>query len=95
MDAGVRAGLFDDRYQLEALVNATVHIEAAANRDGSVVWIARGTAAGVPYIAEADSEDAAAAAACALLYQRHAARTAKQREQAEREAINGRQTAIR
>lgn len=56
-------------------MTANLTTEPTANRDGSVVWIARGVAGGVPYVAEGDSQEDAEAAACALVYQRHAART--------------------
>ena len=59
---------------------ASLSIHAEINRDGSAIWIAHGTAGGVPYIAESDSEEGARAAACELVYQRHAARTLAQRE---------------
>jgi len=55
-------------------MTATLSTEPAANRDGSVVWLAHGIAGGIPYVADGDSEEGAIAAACELVYQRHAAR---------------------
>lgn len=55
-------------------MTATVTIEAVSDRDGSVSWLASGHADGIPFIAEADSEQNALAAACALVYERHAVR---------------------
>jgi len=49
-------------------------VEPAANRDGSITWIARGISAGIPYIAEGDTEADAVAQAVTLVFQRHAVR---------------------
>lgn len=52
-------------------MTATLTAEpAVANSDGRITWIAHGTAAGIPYIAEGDTE----AEAAALVYQRHGRR---------------------
>lgn len=53
---------------------ATCHIEATANQDGSVVWIAHGSAGGTPFVAEGATKDDALAEAAALVFQCHAAR---------------------
>ena len=53
---------------------ATCHVEVAANQDGSVVWIAHGSAGGTPFIAEGATKDDALAEAAALVFQCHAAR---------------------
>jgi len=55
-------------------MTATLTTEPTVNRDGSVTWVTTGTAGGIPYVAEGDSQEDAVAAACALVYQRHALR---------------------
>ena len=52
--------------------DGNIRIEPAANRDGSTTWIAHGTAGGIPYIAEGDSESDASAAAAAAVFEAHA-----------------------
>ena len=44
------------------------------NRDWSGAWIAHGTAAGVPFVAEGPTESDAMAEATALVFECHAAR---------------------
>lgn len=51
-----------------------VRVEPALSRDGTASWIATGSADGIPFVAEADSEDGALAEACALVCQTHAVR---------------------
>lgn len=56
-------------------MTATLTAEpAVANSDGRITWIAHGTAAGIPYIAEGDTGADAVAEAAALVYQRHGRR---------------------
>lgn len=56
-------------------MTATLTAEpAVANSDGRIVWIAHGTAAGIPYVAEGDTEADAIAEAAALVYQCHGRR---------------------
>ena len=59
---------------------ASVTVYPEVNRDGSVIWIAHGHADGIPYVAEGDSEEGAEAAACTLVYQRHALRRIQRKE---------------
>lgn len=55
-----------------------ITVEPAANADGSVTWIARGTTCGVPYIAEGATEADALAEAAALVFDCHATRRIRQ-----------------
>lgn len=52
----------------------TIHAEPAISRDGSVSWIAYGTAGGIPFAAEADSEPRAMAEAIDLVFDLHVLR---------------------
>lgn len=51
-----------------------IRIEPAANRDGSITWIAHGIAGGIPYVVEGDSEADASAAAAAVVFESHGRR---------------------
>lgn len=56
-------------------MTATLTAEpAVAHSDGRIVWIAHGTAAGIPYVAEGDTEADAVAEAAAAVYQCHGRR---------------------
>lgn len=59
---------------MSAQTRATLQTEPAANRDGTITWIARGTAGGIPYIAEGDTEADALAEAAAVVFEAHAKR---------------------
>lgn len=51
-----------------------IRIEPAANRDGSITWIAHGIAGGIPFVVEGDSESDASAAAAAVVFESHGRR---------------------